>query len=140
MITTPLEMAQTFIGVKEVKGMIDNPMILAFLKADDPWPEHDEVPWCSGFMNFICKCCATRRSRSLAAISWLNIGYVILDIKECVAGFDIVILSREGGNHVGFYIKHDDTHVWLLGGNQGDQVSIAAFPRTRIKGIRRLER
>ena len=50
---TPFELAQRFIGVKEVPGTTDNPQILAMLKLDGEWPEHDEVPWCSAFVNYI---------------------------------------------------------------------------------------
>ncbi len=40
--------------------------------------------------------------------------------------------------HVGFYAGHDQSKVWLLGGNQGDAVNVRDFPRKRILGVRRL--
>ena len=64
-------------------------------------------------------------------------------------GFDVVILRRGGGDqpgpevldapgHVGFFAGHEDPNVLLLGGNQGDSVSVAPFAAARILGVRRL--
>ncbi len=55
MHVTAFDIAQVFIGETEVSGGMDNPLILAMLRTDNKWPEHDEVPWCSAFTNFICK-------------------------------------------------------------------------------------
>jgi hypothetical protein len=38
--------------------------------------------------------------------------------------------------HVGFLIGEDGDHVFLLGGNQGDAVTVAAFAKARIVGVR----
>lgn len=46
MTKTPYELAQKFLGIKEVAGHIDNPTIMAMLKLDNSWVEHDETPWC----------------------------------------------------------------------------------------------
>ena len=52
---------------------------------------------------------------------------------------DIVVFSRTGGNHVGFYLSHDDNAIRVLGGNQKDEVNIATFSRARFLGLRRSE-
>jgi uncharacterized protein (TIGR02594 family) len=141
MITTPFEMAQTFMGTKEVEGIVDNPLILAMLRTDDTWPKNDEVPWCSAFMNFVCKCCRVVRSKSLAAKSWLNFGLSI-NLNEAQIGFDVIILHRgtnPANGHVGFYAGMDGANkVRVLGGNQSNSVSIDSFPVSRIAGVRRL--
>lgn len=140
--------AQRFSGLKEVPGQGDNPQILAMLKLDDDWPEHDEVPWCSAFMNYICWLLRLPRSKSLMARSWLEIGKPI-HISEARAGFDVVILKRGGDDqpgpevpdapgHVGLFAGLEDTEVLLLGGNQGDRVRVSHFPVKRILGVRRL--
>ena len=65
------DIAERFSGMKELAGPgEDNPMILAFLKLDADWPEHDEVPWCSGFANFAAWIARAARSKSLRARSW----------------------------------------------------------------------
>ncbi len=150
------EIAERYIGMSEVPGTKDNPAILAMLKLDNQWPEGDEVPWCSGFVNWIAWHLRLPRSKSLMARSWLAVGepidhtvYRDDDSKLMERGFDVVILKRGGGDqpgpevlkapgHVGFYAGHDSKKVFLLGGNQGDSVSVAAFDWDRILGIRRL--
>ena len=53
--------------------------------------------------------------------------------------FDLVILERGAGGHVGFYAGYaPNGDIQLLGGNQGNTVSIASFPTARVLGIRRI--
>ena len=140
--------AQRFVGLKEVPGTGDNPQILAMLKLDGDWPDHDEVPWCSAFMNYVAWLLRLPRSKSLRARSWLLTGRPVHPDGAKV-GFDVVILKRGGDNepgpdviaakgHVGLFAGYEGGKVLVLGGNQGDQVSIARFPEIRILGIRRL--
>ena len=151
---TLFDFAQRDIGVKEFAGGLDNPLIMAMLKltaADqwDGWPEHDEVPWCSAALNFWCRYLRLPRSKSLLARSWLSIGRPIA-LEDAVAANDIVILKRGSGagaagpdnvtapGHVGIFAGLEGTKVLLLGGNQGDQVSIARHPKANVIGVRRL--
>ncbi len=140
--------AERYIGQKEVFGKLDNPLILAMLRLDNDWPKNDETPWCSAFMNWVCWHLRVARSKSLMARSWLNVGYAI-DIKSAEVGWDLVILKRGGGaqpgahvinapGHVGFFAGVENTNVLLLGGNQGDSVSIRRYPQNRILGVRRI--
>lgn len=132
-------LAQRFIGVGEIKGTLDNPQILAMLKLDGSWPEHDEVPWCSAFVNYIAWLLRLPRSKSLAARSWLEVG-VPVNQPDAIVDSDIAILSRDGGGHVGFFagFDHNKQEILLLGGNQSDKVCVASFSITRLIGIRRL--
>ena len=150
METTPYQVAKNFIGLKEIPGIVNNPLIVAMHQIDNPAIEDESVPWCSSFVNFIFFCLGLIRTKSARARSWLQIGEEIT-LDDADHGFDVVILKRGKGNqpgpetinapgHVGFYVRHDDKNVWLLGGNQGDQVSIAQFPVTSILGIRRVKR
>lgn len=140
--------AERYIGTKEVFGKIDNPLILAMLKLDNDWPKNDETPWCSGFMNWICWHLRVARSKSLMARSWLNVGYAI-DLEDATPGWDVVILKRGSGKqpgpnvinapgHVGFFAGVEGNKVLLLGGNQGDSVSISGYAKSRILGVRRI--
>lgn len=146
--TSAFEIGQRFAGIKEVAGIKDNPMIMAMLKLDGDWPEHDEVPWCSAFANYVCWLLRLPRSKSLMARSWLGVGHQV-SLDDARAGLDVVVLWRGEGTqpgpevldapgHVGFYGGHDDTYVQVLGGNQGDTVSVRPYLRERILGIRRL--
>lgn len=141
-------LAQRFVGLKETPGLKSTPFILGMLTLDSSWVEDDETPWCSAFVNFICWMLRLPRSKSLAARSWLQVGEAI-DLNDAVVGFDVVVLKRGGQDqpgpdtiaapgHVGFFAGRTDGMVHVLGGNQGDQVSIAAYPTERILGVRRL--
>jgi len=155
MTITAYTVASRFLGLKEVHGAVNNPAIVAMLRLEDPNINDDETPWCSAFVNAVCWLINLPRSKSLAARSWLNVGSVI-PIEQAAAAFDVVVLKRGGPGqpgpevlaapgHVGFFAGADTnpvTHlrqVHILGGNQGDQVSIAAFPVDRILGIRALQ-
>lgn len=145
---TAFDLAMRFVGIKEIAGAIkDNPLILAMLKLDNNWPQHDETPWCSAFCNFIAFMLRLPRSKDLSARSWLSVGRTVVG-KELKVGFDIVILSRNdpinpSAGHVGFYAGMDEygagaTQIHMLGGNQGNTVSVAPFPTAQIVGLRRL--
>lgn len=144
---TPFQLAKRFKGMQEVSGSVSNPQILAMLKLDNTWPEDDSVPWCSAFVNYIAFLLGLRRTKSLRARSWLLEKTVTR--SDAQVGFDLVVLKR-GGNlqpgpdvieapgHVGFFSGFEHTTVKVLGGNQGDTVSIIRYPKKRILGIRRL--
>lgn len=149
------KLAQRFVGVSEVSGFEDNPMIMAMLKLDNDWPTNDEVPWCSAFVNFVAWMLRLPRSKSLRARSWLEIG---MPTDRPVIGNDIVVLKRGGSNqpgpdvlnapgHVGFYAGehgfvdrggNDRRQVLVLGGNQSNKVSIVPYDLDRVLGFRRL--
>jgi len=49
----------------------------------------------------------------------------------------IVVFARTGGGHVGFAVgRNEHGALLILGGNQGDRVSIAAFDPARVLGYR----
>jgi len=157
---TAFDIAERFIGTEEITGQLDNPQVLAMLRLDASWPENDEVPWCSAFANYIAWLLRLPRSKSLRARSWLKVGKPVAltatgggvglhQLENARVGFDVVILARGTGpqpgpqvidapGHVGFYAGHAGDLIEILGGNQGNQVSIARYSRSRILGVRRL--
>lgn len=148
MNVTPFDLAQRFIGLKEIPGSKSNPQVLAMLKLDGDWPEDDAVPWCSAFANYPCWLLRLPRSKSLRARSWLRVGKAI-KLEDAKPGYDMVILKRGDGvqpgpevidapGHVGFFAGLDGSRVWLLGGNQGDAVNVSSFPAEDVIGVRRL--
>lgn len=145
---TAFDLASRWVGVREVPGSASNPFILGMLRLDMTWPGTDEVAWCSAFANFICWQLRLPRSKQLSARSWLGVGQVVIP-RDGKAAFDVVILKRGTGEqpgpevldatgHVGFFAGLHEGSVHVLGGNQGNQVSIAPFPMDRILGVRRL--
>jgi uncharacterized protein (TIGR02594 family) len=72
---------------------------------------------------------------SAAARSWLNWGKTLDSPRNgCVA------VLRRGNNpnngHVAFYVGDGNSNIRLLGGNQGDQVKVSAFPKTMLLSYR----
>lgn len=147
---TPFELAQRFVGLAEAPGVASNPSVLGMLRLDAAWPSGDDVPWCSAFANYITWLLRLPRSKSLAARSWLDIGKSV-PLAQAEVGFDVVVLARGGGmqpgadvrdapGHVGFFAGMDESTgmVRVLGGNQGDAVTVASFPAAAVLGVRRL--
>mgnify|MGYP003575276236 CR=1 FL=1 len=146
--TTAFDQAQRYIGVREIAGEKDHPLIRWWLSLCSIQEAHDEIPWCSAFVNGIAWELRLPRSKSAAARSWLQVG-AALHIAEAEPGFDVVVLKRGTGGqpgpdviaapgHVGFFAGLEHGQVLVLGGNQGDEVNVSPFPAERILGIRRL--
>lgn len=140
--------ASRFLGLREAPGLASDPLVLAMLRLDAAWPQGDHVPWCSAFLNYVAWLAGAPRSHSLRARSWLRVG-VPLEIGQAVVGWDVAVLRAPGRGqpgaevieapgHVGLYAGHDAKRIALLGGNQGDAVGIASYPRARVLGIRRI--
>lgn len=125
-------------GVSEKVGAGSNPRITEYYNYLKINPQEDtDVPWCSLFANFIVKKTGTGSyTNQLNARSWLTIGK---EVKKPDKG-DIVVFWRgtpDGWQgHVAFYIRDDGDDVWVLGGNQDNQVSIAKYPKSRVLGYR----
>lgn len=141
------DLAQRFVGIKEVGGQVSNPMILAMLTLDNRWPDDDSVPWCSAFINWICWFARLPRSKNLRARSWLEVGKGI-SLDQAEPG-DIIVLKRGKGEqpgpdvlkapgHVGFYAGRFGDFIEVLGGNQSDTVKVSRYPEKRLLGVRRL--
>lgn len=135
-----MAIAHNEIGIKEYAGDDDNPDVVKYLKSVDTLKPHaqenDETPWCSAFVNWCMEVSGLCGTESAMARSWLWWGKRIPEPRKgCVT-----ILWRESPwckkGHVGFFVKQTSTHVFLLGGNQSDQVNIRKFPKTRVLGYR----
>jgi uncharacterized protein (TIGR02594 family) len=146
--TTPYALACRFLGMREIPGAVHNPAVVAMLQLDAAWVKDDETAWCSAFVNYVAWLLEMKRSKSLRARSWLDVGFEV-DSIDAEPGFHVVVLKRGGGNqpgpevrdapgHVGFFAGWDTGGVRVLGGNQGNAVSIASFPKAQILGIREI--
>ena len=131
-----MEFAWSEIGQIEVAGDADNPRISDFYRdAGHPEVVHDEVAWCAAFVGACLKRSKVGGSTSLLARSYLDWGAPITTGKFGA----IAIFSRgddASSGHVAFYLDSDDSRVFVLGGNQGDAVSVAVMERGRLLGLR----
>lgn len=125
-------------GVKEVRGDMDNPVIISWAKevggwiAD--WYKSDAVPWCGLFMAVVCKRAKLPyKQTALRALSWSAWGeHVTIPMLG-----DVLVFTRNGGGHVGIYVGEDVSHYHVLGGNQSDSVSISRISKGRLYAARR---
>jgi uncharacterized protein (TIGR02594 family) len=146
---TAFDLAQRYIGIRELAGKEDHPLILWWLSLCNlPPHQHDETPWCSAFLNGIAWELRLPRSKSAAARSWLMVGLPI-PLEQFTPGFDVAILARgedpqpdatvlDAPGHVGLLASRDSATITLLAGNQGNAVSLTRVPLSRVLGIRRL--
>lgn len=148
---TAFELAQRFVGeIHEIEGPKASPFIRWCHECVGLGTEaSDEIAWCSSFANRIAWLLRLPRSKSAAARSWLTVG-IPVQIHQAIAANDIVILKRGpepqpgpevtsgAPGHVGLFAGFEGSSVLILGGNQGDSVSIARFPSVNILGVRRL--
>jgi len=132
-----LALARSEIGVKEFAGEADNPKIMGYFKdAGFAGIDTEETSWCAGFANAMLERCGVPGSKSLAARSFLQWGKkVTKPYPGCVVVFWRGSPSSWQG-HVGFYLSENATHISVLGGNQGDSVKIANYPKSQLLGYR----
>jgi len=83
--------------------------------------------------------CDLPYTKKLNARSWLNVGKETDSPEQG----DIVVLwrgDRDGWKgHVGFYVRESEKNIYMLGGNQGNRVQIAPYPKSRLLKYIRLK-
>ena len=126
-------------GVKEIKGRVDNEKIVKyFAESGHSWVKDDETAWCSAFANWVAKMSDCEMSGKLNARSWMKVG----EATDNPMPFDIVVFWREKRvgwkGHVGFYINEDDKYIYVLGGNQNNQVNVTPYPKAQFMGYRNI--
>ncbi|MFN7178384.1 TIGR02594 family protein [Hyphomonas sp.] len=133
-----LEGLKTF-GTLEGPGAEDHPVIMGWAKeVGVPKIEQvftaDSVPWCGLWMAVIAKRAGKPvNPNALWARSWLNWGSAVAEPK---LGDVLVFRRGNTSGHVGLYVGEDDGAFHVLGGNQGDKVSIVRIARSRLLGAR----
>jgi len=131
-----LVQAVKLIGIKEVVGKVHNPVIMAWAKDLDLQKIYtaDEIPWCGLFIAYVChKAGIEVIDKPLWALSWSSWG---TKVTEPMLG-DILTFKRDGGGHVGIYVGEDKDCYHVLGGNQGNAVSVTRIVKSRLYQARR---
>lgn len=130
-----LTKAREHIGLREIKGERHSPEILQFWRdIKRGGIKSDEAAWCAGFVGAMLERSGLQSTRFESAKSYLTWGTPL----SAPALGAVVVFEREGGGHVGFVagIEVGSGNLLVLGGNQGDEVNIRAFPRSRVAGYR----
>lgn len=127
------------LGETEIAGTArNNRRIQQYLSVVGLPNDPDETPWCSAFVNWVLKKAGVEGiTGSAAARSWLKFGR---SSKDAPKPFDIVVFWRGERNgwqgHVAFFLSQTSDTIKVLGGNQGNCVSVAEYPKARLLDIR----
>lgn len=133
-----IQEAVKLLGVVEVPGPKNNSVITDWAKEigdrANAWYTQDSIPWCGLFVAI----CVHRTGRLpvsnyLRARDWAEFG----EPSNSPSVGDILVFARQGGGHVGFYVGHNATSYYVLGGNQSDAVTITKISKHRLLAARR---
>ena len=130
-----LTYARKFLDLREIPGTQHNPIIIDWLMRLRVWWRDDETPWCGTYCAHVMATFGVPLPKHwYRARDWLNWG----DKLDFPTIGCIVVFSRDGGGgHVGFVVGRSvDNHLMVLGGNQGNKVSISPFDQNRVLGYR----
>jgi uncharacterized protein (TIGR02594 family) len=135
-----MEFALREYGIREISARGRTVNVEAYLRATGVGRSSDETPWCSAFVNWCMLMAGFPGTSQANARSWLKWGGVSLAFP--IYGSVVVLWRNHVASslgHVGFFIKLQEDHLLLLGGNQRDAVSIQAYPKERVLGMRWLQ-
>jgi uncharacterized protein (TIGR02594 family) len=122
--------------IRDCAGKATNPRIFLY-HASTSHGDADAVAWSSSFVNFCVSQAGLIGTNSKWALSWHEQEWG-QEVTGSAQEGDIVVFSRTyrnargnmvTGGHVGFYLSGTEEHVTVLGGNQGNRISIQSLPR-----------
>jgi uncharacterized protein (TIGR02594 family) len=130
-----LTKAREYIGLREIRGPKHNPTIIRWLERLNAWWRDDETPWCGVFTAAVMQEVGLPYPKLyMRASVWKDYGANLR--ASHVAPGAILVFTRNGGGHVGFYVGEDATHYHVLGGNQSDMVNVMRIAKARCTAIR----
>lgn len=134
--------AVKWLGLIEGAGSADNPWIIRWARYFGGWIASfytkDSIPWCGLFVGYIvARSGKPKNAKMLSARSWDNWGHK----REGAPMLGDILVFWRGrpdgtSGHVGFYVAEDDEAYHVLGGNQGDSVSITRISKNRLISAR----
>jgi uncharacterized protein (TIGR02594 family) len=136
-MTKWMDVAKSHVGLKEYPGAGSNPLIMQWAKKLGKVLgiayTDDSVPWCG---LFAAHCMAdagiTPVAIAVRASAWEKFGVALA--KPSYGA--VMVFTRAGGGHVSFYVSEDADTYHVLGGNQGDAVSVTKIAKNRCSAIR----
>ena len=131
-----LNVAYGEVGVTANPDGYGNPRITEYHSGTNIAGYDDKASWCSSFVNWSLAAVGIARTGSALARSWQDWGTPIdIPVPGCIA-----VLWREEPTswkgHVGFYLREDEQFVYLLGGNQLEQVRENFYPKACVLSYR----
>jgi uncharacterized protein (TIGR02594 family) len=128
---------ELLLDVKEIPGTEHSARVLEYHAVTGLGASNDETPWCASFVGACLKWSAFRYTGSALARSYEGWGEP--ESAESPRHGAIVVLSRGQSptlGHVGFYVGRYGPAIHVLGGNQGNRVSVRPYSEDRIVGFR----
>ena len=133
-----MEVALQEFHTSERLGSTHNPRILEYHSTCGAHAQDDETAWCSAFVNWVMREVGLEGTRRANARSWRDWGNSVPLASPHYGA--ITVLWRESRTswkgHVGFLAGVEQGNLILLGGNQGNAVSLRAYPRSRLLDFR----
>lgn len=125
---------------KELGINENDPTLTTYLQKTNPGLDPTVTPWCAGFIGSVLNASGLKGTGSLAAKSYLKYGTP----TDKPSQGDIVVFNDLSGRndpnhgHVGFVQSIDERTgtIKVLGGNQGNKVSIKSYPLSAVAGFR----
>jgi uncharacterized protein (TIGR02594 family) len=127
-------------GLSEVSGPGSNARIKMAIKQAAEWLDQDDskTAWCGCMMGLWFSELGLEKPKEFyRAANWKTVGKKVL-LSEAKQG-DVVVMSRTGGKHVALFSKQANGLVYLLGGNQRNQVNVSAFNEQFVEEVRRID-
>lgn len=127
-----ITIARKYVGIREGVGDRDNPAVVAmYARAGFPGVKHDSVPWCAAYVGACLREAGYKSTGTLWALDYADPAKFGKLLPSLAVGA-IGTKTRNGGGHVFFIVGFNATHVFALGGNQGDRVCIVPILRTKL--------
>jgi len=124
--------AALHLGLKEIPGKRHSPTILRWTRALGGWWSDDETPWCGTFVAHCLRTAGIAVPKYwMRARSYSDWGVPVTDRVGAIAVF-----GRQGGGHVGFIVGESATNLYILGGNQRNEVNISPIAKSRLLAAR----
>lgn len=126
-------------ATREIPGINSNKRILQYFReVGRPEWKSDEIHWCAVFVNWCLVQIGSPVCGTGLAESFLKYG---TQTNRPELGDIVVFFAGQNSgkiNHVGFFIKIVDKSIYVLGGNQNDEVNIVALPVKEVTAFRKI--
>ena len=134
-----VKIALNEVGVYEIVGKLHSARILEYQATTAGKYTEDETPWCGAFISLVMKQAGINHGLKVPerAKEWSNFGYAV---NEPTLG-SIAVKSRVGGGHVCIVVgKRKDGKLLCVGGNQNNEVNIAAYDKSVFESFRNYDK
>lgn len=134
-----LKKAFSYLGTYEVLNGRSNVQVERFIRKYTKQEQINaaDVPWCAYWLCYVLDETGYSSTKSGSARSYLTWGEESEEFEGAIVVFWRGKVNDGITGHVGILVKWDAESLWVLGGNQGDRVSIQKFSRNKLLGFRR---